>query len=232
MAEEKDFFEDLLKEFDEPQTEPETTEEEQRQKNKDAEEARKRREAEVKAKADAEQEVASPEVNAEEEARKKAEEEALAKKAQEEADEKVKAEAEAKKQASRTNQLGEQLVAFKTQYPDVDLSTLDKDTNFKRFIDGKILGKKDFIGLYEDYIDFTSSLSGRSQEELRKNYEKKAQASSGSSKPKGPSQPKEDIFTQEELDKVAARLPLMGHRESTKILEKFEKSVEYYKNNN
>ena len=229
MSADKDYFEDLLQEFEEDPKEPELTEEEQRQKNKDAEEARKRREAEAKAKEEAEKEVATPKEDNSEAEAQKAEAEAAAQKAEEEA--KAKADAEAKKQASKTNQLGEQLLAFKTKYPDVDLATLDKDTNFKRYIDGKILGKKDFVGLYEDYIDFTSSISGRSQDELRKNYEKKAQASSGSSKPKGEVKPKEEVYTEDELTKIAARIPLMNDKEAKKILEKFERSVEYYKNN-
>lgn len=234
MAEEKDYFDDLLKELDDPSTE--LSEEEQRRKNKDAEEARKRREAEAKAKKEAEQESANSEA-AEQEAEAETEEEPKAEEpAKEETpttkvEEEPKADTDVNAQAQRTNKLGEQLVQFKNRYPNVDLATLDKDTNFKRFIEGKILGKKDFTALYEDYIDFTSSVSGRSQQELRTNYERKAQASSGSSKPKGPAKPKEEVFSQEELNKLAARLPLMSDREAKRIMEKFERSVEYYKNN-
>lgn len=217
MPEEKDYFDDLIQKLDdevEEVKEEAISEEEQRRKNKDAEEARKRREAEAKAAKE------EPPVEEEQAPKEEAKEEA-----------KPKAEPKAETQATRTNLLGEQLVDFKAKYPEVDLSTLDKDTNFKRFIDGKLLGKKDFSQLYEDYIDFTSSVSGRSQEELKANHIKKAQASSGSSVPKGSPKPQEDIFTQDELEQVAARIPLMNDKEARKIFEKFEKSVEYYKNN-
>jgi hypothetical protein len=213
----KDYFDDLIQTLDdevEEKQEEALSDEEQRRKNKDAEEARKRREAEAKSTKEEE-----PPVEEKVEPKEKAKEEA------------PKAEPKAENQATKTNLLGEQLVEFKAKYPEVDLSTLDRDTNFKRFIDGKILGKKDFSQLYEDYIDFTSSVSGRSQEELKANHIKKAQASSGSSVPKGSSKPQEDIFTQDELEQVAARIPLMNDKDAKKIFEKFDKSVEYYKNN-
>jgi hypothetical protein len=217
MSDKKDFFEDLLKEFDDPKDE--TSEEEQRQKNKDAEEARKRREAELKAK---------------EEAEKKAKEESEAKEKEVEAKvdtpvAKEEKKPEPEKKTDQVNQLGEQLVQFKNRYPQVDLPALDKDTNFKKFINGKLLGKQDFIELYEDYIELTSSISGKTQEELKKNHEIKAKASSGTSKPAGKADAVAEVYSQDELDKLVKRIPLMSDNEVKKIQEKFNRSVEYYK---
>jgi len=216
VVEEEDFFKDLLSESDDDETEEtevneteeteeekkKKEEEEERRKNKDAEEARKRREADAKKKA-------------EEDAKKKAEEDA--KRIDEE------------KKQKQVDKLGNELVAFKRRYPDIELSELDQDKNFKKFIDGKLLGRKDFTGLYEEYIEFRSELSGKSTEEVRRNYQKKAESSSGSSRQTDPGVPN-DIFSEEELEKITKRIPLMSDREAERILAKFEKSVEFYKN--
>lgn len=230
---EKDFFADLLDEEDfvdedqnedpddenkkdgegdpESETDSETkdgekdlTEEEQRRKNKDAEEARKRREAEEKAKK-------------EEEEKKKLEES-------------KKSESD-KKEAERTNKLGEQLVQFRNKYPDVDLGELDKDKSFKTFIDGKLLGKKDFTSLYEDYMNVRGELSGKSSEEIRQIHRKKQQASSGSSVGTTQQQSQTpDVYSEAELDKISQRLPLMSHDEAERVMEKFDRSIDFYKN--
>jgi hypothetical protein len=222
----KDFFEDLLDEFDEPKEEKkELSEEEQRRKNKDAEEARKRREAE--AKAEEEKKKAEEEAKAKQEVEKKEQEKVEAK-----VDEPAKPEPPKQEpKVERTNRLGEQLVKFKEKYPEVDLSTLDKDANFKRFINGKLLGRQNFIELYDDYIELKSSLSGSNQDDLKKNYTKKAKASSGTSKPSGKAQGVAEVYSKEELERLTARMPLMGDREVKRIQEKFNRSVDYYKNN-
>lgn len=207
MAE--DFFEDLLKD------EPELSEEEKRKKNKDAEEARKRREAEEKAKKEAE-----------EKAKAEAEEKAKA-----EAEEKARLEAEQKKRSEQTQKLGDQLIQFKKAYPDVDLQTLDKDANFKNFIDGKLLGKKDFKTLYEDYLNLTSSISGKTADEIKKIHQIKAGSSTGTSTPQGTPKVSDDVYSREELDRLTRKLPLMSDAEAKKIMAKFDKSVEFYKKN-
>lgn len=220
---EKDFFEDLLKDFDNPKEETQDiSEEEQRRKNKDAEEARKRREAEAKEKAEAE-------AKAKEEAEKQEQVKEPEEKVEQPA--KVEPQPEVKQKAEQTNRLGEQLVQFKTKYPEVDLATLDKDTNFKKFINGKLLGKQNFIELYDDYIELTSSISGKTQEDLKKNYTLKANASSGTSKPAGKAEVVAEVYTQEELARLTARIPLMSDKEVKKIQEKFDRSVDYYKKN-
>lgn len=220
---EKDFFEDLLEQFDNPKEETQDiSEEEQRRKNKDAEEARKRREAEAKEKAEAE-------AKAKEEAEKQ--EQVKEPEAKVEQPAPVEPQTEVKQKAEQTNRLGEQLVQFKARYPEVELSALDKDTNFKKFINGKLLGKQNFIELYEDYIDLTSSISGKTQDDLKKNYTLKANASSGTSKPAGKAEVVAEVYSQEELTKLTARIPLMSDREVRKIQEKFDRSVDYYKKN-
>jgi hypothetical protein len=217
----KDFFEDLLEQFDDPKEEAqETNEEEQRRKNKDAEEARKRREAEVKAEAEA---------KAKEEAEKQ--EQAKEPEAKVEQPKTVEPQQEVKQKAEQTNRLGEQLVNFKSMYPEVELSALDKDTNFKKFINGKLLGKQNFIELYEDYIDLTSSISGKSQDDLKKNHTLKANASSGTSKPAGKAEAVAEVYSQEDLDKLIKRIPLMNDSELRKVQAKFDRSVDYYKKN-
>lgn len=213
LADDESFFQDLLDGFDDEeeenddssdqQTEKEKEEqaESERIKNKNAEEARKRREAEAKAKKEAEE------------------------KAKKEAEEKAK-----KKETRESNEekLGKQLLEFTKKYPDVDLRELDNDPNFKRFIDGKLLGKKDFIELYEDFTALKKNLSGKSQEEIERDYYKKSRSAVGSLGTGASATNVGDIYSEDELEKLAARLPLMNDAEAEKIMEKFQKSIDFY----
>src|SRR5690606_2755418 len=104
-------------------------------------------------------------------------------------------------ESKQVQKLGEQLVDFKKKYPNVDLGELDEDKNFKRFIEGKLLGKKDFTQLYEEYLEVKAELSGKTTEEIKKNYERKAQSSSGSSIAKEITTPT-DVYSEEEFKKL------------------------------
>jgi|SRR5690606_27766606 len=209
LADDESFFQDLLDGFDDDeeeenddssdqQTEKEKEAESERIKNKNAEEARKRREAEAKAK--------------------------------KEAEEKAKLESEKKKETRESNEekLGKQLLEFTKKYPDIDLRELDNDPNFKRFIDGKLLGKKDFIELYEDYTALKKNLSGKSQEEIERDYYKKSRSAVGSLGTGASATDVGDIYSEDELEKLAARLPLMNDAEADKIMAKFQKSIDFY----
>jgi len=210
VDEEKDFFKDVL---DEPEVEEEApvvkkVEETDEQKNKrsqkniDAEAKRKRLEAEAKDKA------------------QKALDEKLAK---EEAVAKKKDEAKEK----QTETLGEQLSNFKKEMPEVDLKELDNDKSFKKYINGKLLGKQTFIELYKEYLEVKSDLSGKTKDEIQTNYQKKAQASSGSSKANAETNPA-SVYSEEEYNKIMARLPYMSDEESTKVMEKFDRTTKHY----
>lgn len=213
VDEELDLFKDLLDGDDDDLTAEEKTvaDEEQRRKNKDAEEARKRREAEAKA-------------EAEKSAAAKAEADRIA-------SEKAKTETEAKEKTKndRTNQLGEELLEFKKKYQNVELVELDKDVNFKKYIDGKLLGKKKFTELYEEYLELRSNLSGKTADEIRANYERKANVSTGSQAGPATTIPA-DIYSEEELKRLADKLPFMHSKEVDKIETKLAKSIAYYEN--
>lgn len=222
--EDDEFINSLLGDDDE--VDPEETEEkkkqkeEELQKNKNAEEARKRREAEAKKKLEDEEKAKA---EAESKAKLEAEE-----KAKKEAEEKAKVEAE--KEAQKDNKvkaLGAQLEDFKGKYPDVDLKTLDNDKGFRKYIDGKLLGKKDFIGLYEDFLEFKSEITNVEKETLEKNYAK-ANSSTGPLNTKV--NDTVEVFTEAELEEIAKKLPTMKPSEAEKVYDKFEKSVSYYKN--
>lgn len=206
---EEEFFQDLIEDSkvdNKIKTEEEKRAEElQRVKNKNAEEARKRREAEAK-----ERNKNPTETPAKTEEPKKEEPPA------------------AEKPVDKVNLLGEQLVEFKNQFPKVDLAELDKDASFKRFIEGKLLGKKTFSQLYVEFAEMKSEISGKPKDEVLTNYERKAQSSSGSSVPNGSSNPT-DVYSEEELKKISQRLPLMSDKEAKQVLAKFEKSVNFYK---
>lgn len=191
---------------DEPEDEAAAAEEAQRIKNKNAEEARKRREAEAKAQAEAQ-------ATAEEETPQEVKEEPKV----EEAAEKPK--------ETNVNRLGEQLVEFKRKYPDIELQQLDEDKAFKRFIDGKLLGSKDFTALYEEFIDFKAELTGVETQAITRNYIK-AQSSSGSST--STSTTTGDVFSEEEMRQLSARIPVMNPRDVAKIEEKLKRSIAYY----
>lgn len=199
--------------------EDDSSSEDERRKNKNAEEARKRREAEAKKKKEQEEKEAKAKEEAEK--KKKAEEEA---KTKSESESEKDAEKE-KKRSANEQKLGEQLTSFKRKYPDVDLAKLDNDKHFKRYIEGKLLGKKDFTSLYEEYVDMTSELTGTGKEIAKKNHQK-AKASSGGAQ--GGSRTPQDIYSEAELQKASERLPFLPRREAEKVQAKLERSIEYY----
>lgn len=218
VNEDDDFFKDLL---EEPEETPVLTEEEQRLKNKNAEEARKRREAEAKQPKQPEAPVAEAKPV---EPSKKPDEVKP-----EEAKPQPTTEAPAQDQkAQQVNKLGEQLVNFKSKYPNVDLAQLDGDKSFKRFIDGKLLGKKDFTSLYEEYVAFKAEITGQDNQQIIQNYQRKAQASTGS--PTTTANAAADVYSEDELKRIAQRLPFMSPKEAKQIEQKLNRSISYYDN--
>lgn len=153
-----------------------------------------------------------------EEARKRREREAKEKKAQDKSEE-------------QRNELGRQLVDFKKKYPDIDLAALDNDKRFARFIEGKLLGKKDFTQLYEEYVDFVKEIGGTTGIDIQKEHMLKERSSSGSSRSSGGYVSGDtDVYSERDLEKIAARIPFMTEKEAMQVLPKFEKSIEFYKN--
>lgn len=207
IRDDEEFINSLLGTDDE---EDEKAEEAIRIKNKNAEEARKRREAEAKAQAE-QQQVEDAKV----------EETPKVEEAKKEPVEEVKE--QPKKQD--VNRLGEQLVEFKKKYPEIDLQELDNDRTFKRYIDGKLLGSRDFTALYEEFIEFKADLSGVETQAIQRNYIK-AQSSSGSST--STSTTTGDIFSEEEMKQLSGRLPLMNPKDLSKVEEKLKRSIAYY----
>lgn len=216
-----EYFSDLLADDEElnsiPAAKPKPTEEELR-KNKDAEEARKRREAEAKA--------AKQTPPAEEP--KKVEAQPAPTNIPVTA-EKPKPEAEPAKdpKVEQVNKLGEQLIQFKQKYPDVDLAKLDGDKGFKRFVEGKLLGKKNFTQLYEEFDELRKELSGQSQQQAA-NSAVKAQASTGS--PVSTANVGTDVFSEDELRRISEKLPFMSPKEAAKVEAKLKRSIDYYDN--
>lgn len=153
-----------------------------------------------------------------EEARKRREREAKEKKARDKLEE-------------QRNELGRQLVDFKKKYPDIDLAALDNDKRFARFIEGKLLGKKDFTQLYEEYVDFVKEIGGTTGIDIQKEHMLKERSSSGSSRSSGGYvSGGSDVYSERDLERIAARIPFMTEKEAMQVLPKFEKSIEFYKN--
>jgi DNA mismatch repair ATPase MutL len=214
-----EYFKDLLDDIEldeeteveaEEETEEETSVEDDGESDdleEESEEEKRRREEEQRRK----------NKNAEE-ARKRREREAKEKKAQDKSEE-------------QRNELGRQLVDFKKKYPDVDLAALDNDKRFARFIEGKLLGKKDFTQLYEEYVDFVKEIGGTAGIDIQKEHMLKERSSSGSSRSSGGYVSGDtDVYSERDLEKIAARIPFMTEREVMQVLPKFEKSIEFYKN--
>lgn len=230
--EDDEFINSLLGEEEDPEEtdEEKAKKEEELQKNKNAEEARKRREAEAKKKLEEEAKA-----KLEAEAKAKLEEEKA--KAEAEAEAKAKAEKEAKEKESNKEKetqkeekvatLGEQISKFKEKYPNVELKALDNDKAFRKYIDGKLLGKKDFTELYEEFVDFKSEITSVEKETIEKNYIK-ANSSAGSLK----SNPNDiaEVYTEQELEEITRKMPTMRPSDVDKIYAKFKKSVSYYEN--
>lgn len=223
VNEDDEFFKDLLGDDEAVEEKSEVLTDEQRLKNKNAEEARKRREAEAKAK---EQAQAKPVEEPKAEAEQPSEQPAPANKP---ATAEVKPEENASQQetqAQQVNKLGEQLVAFKQKYPTVDLAQLDKDTSFKRFINGKLLGKQDFTTLYEEFVSFKSELTGQDNSSVIQNYQKKAASSTGSSITTAPGNA--DVYSEQELQQISQKLPFMSPKKAAEIDAKLKRSIAFY----
>jgi DNA mismatch repair ATPase MutL len=214
-----EYFKDLLDDIEldeeteveaEEETEEETAVEDDGESDdleEESEEEKRRREEEQRRK----------NKNAEE-ARKRREREAKEKKAQDKSEE-------------QRNELGRQLVDFKKKYPDVDLAALDNDKRFARFIEGKLLGKKDFTQLYEEYVDFVKEIGGTAGIDIQKEHMLKERSSSGSSRSSGGYvSGGSDVYSERDLERIAARIPFMTEKEAMQVLPKFEKSIEFYKN--
>lgn len=222
VKEDDEFFKDLLGDDNKVEEKSEVLTDEQRLKNKNAEEARKRREAEAKAK---EQAQIKPVEQPKAEAKKTSEQPAPANIP---ATAEVKPEAKPlqETQAQQVNKLGEQLVLFKQKYPNVDLSQLDKDNGFKRFVNGKLLGKQDFTQLYEEFITFKSELTGQDNNAVIQNYQKKAASSTGSSITTAPGNA--DVYSEQELMQISQKLPFMSPKKASEIKEKLKRSIAFY----
>jgi outer membrane biosynthesis protein TonB len=212
-----DLFKDLLDDFDDDEDE-----EDDEGKKSDGEkppaetdeEKKKREEEEQKKKQEEEQRRKNKDA---EEARKRREREA-------------KEAAEKEKKSAQVKQLGQQMLDCTKKYPNLVIAELDKDENFKKFIDGKLLGKKTFTELYEDYVEMRRSFSEKSSEEVRQQYEKKELPSSGAPFSSGSPQ-NAQYYSMDELNKLAEKIPFMNDEEYAKVADKFEKSLEFYKKN-
>jgi hypothetical protein len=203
MEQEKDFFTDLLEnEIEDTDNEGDGDTEKESQK-------------------------VQPKEETEDEAKRRKNKDAEEARKRREAEEKAQLEEEQKKKenASRTNKLGEQLILFKQTYPDVDLKVLDGDVHFKRYIDGKLLGKKNFTELYEEFVSFKDSVSTKSSQVT--SNEVKANSSTGSQQSVG-NNTGVDVYTEKELENIVRKLPLLSDKEARKVMEKFERSVLYY----
>ncbi len=229
MAEEKapletekddlDFINSLLNPEPEPETETELTDAEKAEaealKKKNAEEAQKRREREAKEKAEKEAKV-----KAEAEAKAKAEQETKQK-----AEEETRAKGESGNQReNQVTELAKQIADFRIKNPEIDIEKLQKDTDFTEYLSGKLLGKKTFTELFESYNNFVKRIGGVSPKEQ---YSKNADKPSSKSANKGTTLP-EDVYTEEEMKRIARKMPFMSRQELEKINDKLNRSLAYY----
>lgn len=227
MAEEKapletekddlDFINSLLN--PETETETEMTDAEKAEaealKKKNAEEAQKRREREAKEKAEKEAKA-----KAEAEAKAKAEQETKQK-----AEEETRAKSESGNQReNQVTELAKQIADFRIKNPEIDIEKLQKDTDFTEYLSGKLLGKKTFTELFESYNNFVKRIGGVSPKEQ---YSKNADKPSSKSANKGTTLP-EDVYTEEEMERIARKMPFMSRQELEKINEKLNRSMAYY----
>jgi hypothetical protein len=226
VNEDDEFFKDLLGEDNKVDGKTEELTEEQRLKNKNAEEARKRREAEAKLNQQGNQKPVEekPAVANDKNPSEQPATANIPATAEVKTEEKPSQPQET--QAQQVNKLGEQLVAFKQKYPNVDLAQLDKDTGFKKFVNGKLLGKQNFTQLYEEFVSFKSELTGQDNNTVVQNYQKKAASSTGSSITTAPGN--SDVFSEQELQQIAQKLPFMSPKKAAEIKDKLKRSIAFY----
>lgn len=157
-----------------------------------------------------------------EEARKRREAEA---KKQKEAEDDKKEEAPEVERAKKVDELGKQLKEFHDKYPDIDIAKLDEDKDFKNYLEGKVLGKKNFTSLYEDYVGMVSRFTNKTNKIIEENYQK-SKASSGSAR--STSTDVQDVYSEDELAKISQKLPFMSRKEAERVTQKLEKSIAFY----
>jgi len=212
-----DFINSLLNPEPEPETEMTDAEKAEAEalKKKNAVEAQKRREREAKEKAEIEKKA-----KAEAEAKAKAEQEAKQK-----TEEETRAKGESGNQReNQVTELAKQIADFRIKHPEIDIEKLQKDTNFTEYLSGKLLGKKTFTELFESYNAFVNRIGGVSPKEQ---YSKNADKPSSKSANKGTTLP-EDVYTEEEMERIARKMPFMSRQELEKINEKLNRSLAYY----
>lgn len=226
VDEDEQFINSLLEDVGTEAQSGTITPEQQRLINKNAEEARKRRAAEAAAAQGSQvvetkvegSTIQQPTPTAQPTEQPKVE----APKPEEKPKEEPKVE---NQQKVDVNALGKQLVDFKAKYPDIDLATLDGDKAFKKFIDGKLLGKKDFTTLYEEYVELKAEITGKEVKVVQTNYQK-AQSSTGKST--GSVDISTEVYSEEELRRIALKLPFMSAKDAAKIEGKLKKSIAFY----
>lgn len=207
-----DAFLESLESLDEEKSEEERKKEEEelKIKNKNAEEARKRREAEAK--------------KVEEEARlekERLEQEELNKKTKEEE------ESKAKKEEGKSPQ--EQVKDLVSKYPDINLKELDSNEDFQDYLQGKwVSGGKSITEIYENFVVFKSRISKQPKEEVEKQY-KKNSTPAIKNKSGGGGGGNDDVFTIEEMEKIAEKMPFMNSKQYAEIESKLERSIKHHK---
>jgi hypothetical protein len=105
--------------------------------------------------------------------------------------------------------------AFKTEYPDVDVSTLIADEDFCDYAEGKV-GKKPLSEIYRGFLKFTGKYEDRAKEKAAQ-YIANRQASPGALSDTKSAE--SDFFTAEQVAK-------MTPAEVSKNYEKIRKSME------
>lgn len=195
-----------------------TEEEKQREFNRKKEKERKAKElAEKEEKARKEQE--------ELELKRKQEEE-LAK--QKEAEEKAELEKEKASKKERLQRLAsEDIKAFKEKYPDIDINSFKNDADLYKQIKTRWSPEgESLVEVYESHIDFVSRISQKAKEDVASAYAKKGTPSlrgSGSS-----SGGIGDIYSQDDVKRIAKKMPTMTQKEYDAVIDKYLRSVAFY----
>ena len=127
----------------------------------------------------------------------------------------------------RLLELAKQISDFKIKHPEIDIQKLQKDENFNEYLSGKLLGKKSFTDLFESYSEFVKRVGGQNTAEL---YNKNAEKPSSGSAKKGTQVP-DDIYSEEDMNRLAKKIPFMSRQELAKINDKLNRSVAYYNKN-
>lgn len=120
--------------------------------------------------------------------------------------------------------LSKQIREAKELYNDFNTETLDNDNEWLALFKENMF-KKPLKDIYKDYLD---NKKEKQENERKYRINQRLQSSSGTSKSGVNNQEDATLYSEKELKDILNRMPYMNQKEIDNIMEKVNKSIDYY----